>query len=330
MALCSRFGLSEIQARAILEMRLQRLTALERGKIEGEYKEISALILKLKAILDDPRKVLKMIEEELEDIRKRYGDERRTEIVTSSEDIDIEDMIVEEDMVVTTSHQGYIKRNAVSLYRSQHRGGRGKVGMATRAEDFVENIFIASTHSYILIFTNKGKAHWLKVYQVPQAGRAARGKAIVNLISLAEDERVAAILPVKEFVSGKFVVMVTRKGVIKKTDLEAFSRPRAGGIIAVSIDDDDELIDVRQTMGDQDVFLGTRKGMAIRFHESDVRDMGRTARGVIGIRMDKDDYLIGMEILGNGNSILTVSERGYGKRTESVEYRVQGGEAAEL
>ena len=323
-ALCSRFGLSEIQAKAILEMRLQRLTALERGKIEGEFKEISALILKLKAILDDPRKVLKMIEEELEDIRKRYGDERRTEIVTSSEDIDIEDMIVEEDMVVTISHQGYIKRNAVSLYRSQHRGGRGKVGMATRDEDFVENIFIASTHSYILIFTNKGKAHWLKVYQVPQAGRAARGKAIVNLISLAEGERVAAILPVKEFVPGKFVVMVTRKGVIKKTDLEAFSRPRAGGIIAVSIDDDDELIDVRQTMGDQDIFLGTRKGMAIRFHESDVRDMGRTARGVIGIRMDEDDYLVGMEILGNGNSILTVSERGYGKRTESVEYRIQG------
>lgn len=322
--LCSRFGLSEVQAKSILEMRLQRLTALERNKIEEEYKEITALIAKLKAILADPKKVLKVIEDELQDIKKRYGDERRTEIVMSSEDINIEDMIVEEDMVVTVSHHGYIKRNAVSLYRSQHRGGRGKVGMATKDEDFVENIFISSTHNYILIFTNKGKAHWLKVYQVPQAGRAARGKAIVNLINIAHGERVAAILPVKEFVPGKFVVMVSRKGIIKKTDLEAFSRPRSGGIIAVSIDDDDELIDVRQTNGDQDIFLGTRKGMAIRFSEKDVRDMGRTARGVIGIRMDEDDILVGMEIITDGNSIMTVSERGYGKRTEAVEYRGQG------
>jgi len=322
--LCGRFGLSEIQAKSILEMRLQRLTALERNKIEDEYKEITALIARLKAILADPRKVLKVIEDELQEIKKKYGDERRTEIVMSSEDINIEDMIVEEDMVVTVSHHGYIKRNAVSLYRSQHRGGRGKVGMATKDEDFVENIFISSTHNYILIFTNKGKAHWLKVYQVPQAGRAARGKAIVNLIQIAPGERVAAILPVKEFVPGKFVVMVSRKGIIKKTDLEAFSRPRSGGIIAVSIDDDDELIDVRQTNGDQDIFLGTRKGMAIRFSEKDVRDMGRTARGVIGIRMDDDDILVGMEIITDGNSIMTVSERGYGKRTESVEYRAQG------
>ncbi|MEN6464402.1 MAG: DNA gyrase subunit A [Syntrophaceae bacterium] len=322
--LCSRFGLSEVQAKSILEMRLQRLTALERNKIEDEYREITALIARLKAILADPKKVLKVIEDELQDIKKRYGDERRTEIVMSSEDINIEDMIVEEDMVVTVSHQGYIKRNAVSLYRSQHRGGRGKVGMATKDEDFVENIFISSTHNYILIFTNKGKAHWLKVYQVPQAGRAARGKAIVNLINISSGERVAAILPVKEFVPGKFVVMVSRKGIIKKTDLEAYSRPRSGGIIAVSIDDDDELIDVRQTNGDQDIFLGTRKGMAIRFNEADVRDMGRTARGVIGIRMDDDDILVGMEIITDGNSIMTVSERGYGKRTESVEYRAQG------
>lgn len=322
--LCSRFGLTEIQARSILEMRLQRLTALERGKIEDEYREITVLIARLRAILDDPRKVLKVIEDELEDIKKRYGDERRTEIVTSSEDIDIEDMIVEEDMVVTVSHQGYIKRSPVSLYRSQHRGGRGKVGMATKDEDFVENIFIASTHSYILIFTHTGKAHWLKVYQVPQAGRAARGKAIVNLINVASGERMAAILPVKEFVPGKFVVMTTRKGIIKKTDLEAFSRPRSGGIIAVSVDEDDELIDVRQTNGDQDIFLGTRKGMAIRFNEKDVRDMGRTARGVIGIRMDEDDILVGMEIIADGNSIMTVSEKGFGKRTESSEYRPQG------
>jgi DNA gyrase subunit A len=322
--LCSRFGLSEVQAKSILEMRLQRLTALERTKIDDEYREITALIARLKAILADPKKVLKVIEDELQEIKKKYGDERRTEIVISSEDIDIEDMIVEEDMVVTVSHQGYIKRNAVSLYRSQHRGGRGKVGMGTKDEDFVENIFISSTHNYILIFTNKGKAHWLKVYQVPQAGRAARGKAIVNLINIAPGERVAAVLPVREFVPGKFVVMVSRKGIIKKTDLEAYSRPRSNGIIAVSIDDDDELIDVRQTNGDQDIFLGTRKGMAIRFSEQDVRDMGRTARGVIGIRMDDDDILVGMEIITDGNSIMTVSEKGYGKRTESAEYRAQG------
>ncbi|HPL64011.1 MAG TPA: DNA gyrase subunit A [Syntrophales bacterium] len=324
-ALCSRFGLSEIQAKAILDMRLQRLTALERGKIEDEYAELVRLIGELQAILDDPRKVLDVIVRELEEILSRYGDERRTEIVHSSEDIDIEDMIVEEDMVVTVSHTGYIKRNAVSLYRSQRRGGRGKVGMATRDEDFVEHIFVASTHSYILIFTNKGRVYWLKVYQVPQAGRAAKGKAIVNLIQISEGERVAAILPIREFASNRYVVMATKKGILKKTDLIEYSRPRTGGIIALSIDEGDELIDVRQTLGDQDIFLGTRKGMAIRFKETDVRDMGRVARGVIGIRMDEDDEIVGMEILGegNGNTIITVSERGFGKRTNIDEYRPQ-------
>ncbi len=321
--LCSTFGLTEVQAKAILEMRLQRLTGLERDKIDGEYKELTKLIKTLQAILDDPKKVLNLIVEELEDIKKKYGDERRTEIVQSVDDIDIEDMIVEEDMVVTVSHSGYIKRNPVSLYRSQHRGGRGKMGMVTKDEDFVENIFIASTHSYILIFTNVGRLHWLKVYQVPQAGRAAKGKAIVNLIQLLPRERVSAILPVREFVDGKYVVMVTRKGILKKTDLAAFSNPRSGGIIAMGIDEGDELIDVKETRGDQDIFLGTRKGMAIRFQEGDARPMGRTARGVIGIRMDEDDELVGMEIIGNENSIMTVSEKGYGKRTEIAEYRVQ-------
>jgi DNA gyrase subunit A len=324
-ALCSRFGLSEIQAKAILDMRLQRLTALERGKIEDEYAELVRLIGELQAILDDPRKVLDVIVRELEEIRSRYGDERRTEIVQSSEDIDIEDMIVEEDMVVTVSHSGYIKRNPVSLYRSQRRGGRGKVGMGTKDEDFVEHIFIASTHSYILIFTNLGRVYWLKVYQVPQAGRAAKGKAIINLIQISEGERVAAILPVREFTPGRYVVMATKKGILKKTDLIEYSRPRTGGIIALSIDENDELIDVRQTLGDQDIFLGTRKGMAIRFKETDVRDMGRVARGVIGIRMDEDDEIVGMEILGEGNAntIITVSERGFGKRTSIQEYRPQ-------
>jgi DNA gyrase subunit A len=322
-ALSERFGLSEIQAKAILEMRLQRLTGLERDKILEEYRDLSLLIETLQGILDDPKKVLEIIVAELAEIRKKYGDERRTEIVASVDDIDIEDMIVEEDMVVTVSHSGYIKRNPASLYRSQRRGGKGKVGMGTKEEDFVEKIFIASTHHYILIFTNMGRVYWLKVYQLPQAGRAAKGKAIVNLVNLSQGERVAAILPVREFIEGKYVIMVTRKGIVKKTDLAAYSNPRSGGIIAISIDEGDELIDVQLTLGDQDVFLGTRKGQSIRFHERDVRDMGRTARGVIGIRMDDDDAVVGMEIPTEGNAIMTVSECGYGKRTPVEEYRQQ-------
>ncbi len=322
-ALCEKFGLTEIQARAILDMRLQRLTGLEREKIDDEYAELSRLIKTLQGILDDPQKVLDIIVTELGEIKKKYGDERRTEIVDSIEDIDIEDMIVEEDMVVTVSHYGYIKRNPVSLYRSQRRGGKGKVGMGTKEEDFVEKIFIASTHHYILIFTNVGRVYWLKVYQIPQAGRASKGKAIVNLVNLSPGERVASVLPVKEFTEGKSVVMVTKRGIIKKTELTAYANPRSGGIIAVTIDEGDDLIDVQLTMGDQDIFLGTRKGQSIRFHEEDVRDMGRTARGVIGIRMDDDDAVVGMEIPTEGNSIITVSENGYGKRTEAEEYRQQ-------
>ncbi|MBI4632356.1 MAG: DNA gyrase subunit A [Deltaproteobacteria bacterium] len=322
-ALCDTFKLSEIQAKAILDMRLQRLTGLEREKIDEEYKEVSALIAELQGILDDPRKVLDVIVTELEEIKAKYGDERRTEIVASSEDINIEDLIVEEDMVVTVSHTGYIKRNPVSLYKSQHRGGRGKVAMGTKEEDFVEKIFIASTHDYILIFTNKGRLYWLKVYQIPQAGRMAKGKAIVNLVNLAPGERVAALLPVREFTEGKSVVMATKKGTVKKTDLAAYSNPRTTGIIAISIDEGDELIDVQLSMGNQDVFLGTRKGKAIRFKESNIREMGRVARGVRGIMMDKDDAVVGMEIPHDGTSVLTVSERGFGKRTGIEEYRVQ-------
>ena len=322
-ALSENFGLSEIQAKAILDMRLQRLTGLEQDKILGEYREISQLIETLQGILDDPQKVLEIIVAELEEIRKKYGDERRTEIVASVDDIDIEDLIVEEDMVVTVSHQGYIKRNPVSLYRSQRRGGKGKVGMGTKEEDFVERIFIASTHHYILIFTNMGRVYWLKVYQLPQAGRVAKGKAIVNLVNLSQGERVASVLPVKEFTEGKFVIMVTRNGIVKKTDLAAYSNPRSGGIIAISIDENDQLIDVQLTRGDQNVFLGTKKGQSILFQEEDVRDVGRTARGVIGIRMDADDAVVGMEIPTEGNAIMTVSERGYGKRTAVEEYRLQ-------
>jgi DNA gyrase subunit A len=322
-ALCAKFNLSEIQAKAILEMRLQRLTGLEREKIDAEYEEVTALIARLAGILADPQKVLQVIINELNEIKSKYGDERRTEIVASTEDIDIEDMIVEEDMVVTISHAGYIKRNAVSLYKSQHRGGRGKVGMGTKEEDFVEKIFIASTHHYLLVFTSAGKVHWLKGYQIPQAGRAAKGKAMVNLVSLAPGERVSATLPVREFVTDKYVVMATRKGIIKKTDLAAYSNPRTGGIIAISIDDDDELVDVQLTNGDQDVFLASKRGMAIRFREDEVRDMGRTARGVRGINLDEGDDVIGVEIPAQNTFMLTVSENGYGKCTPIDEYRVQ-------
>jgi DNA gyrase subunit A len=323
-SLIEAFGLTEIQAKAILEMRLQRLTGLEREKIDAEHTEVMSLIAALQGILHDSRKVLDVIVSELEEIRSRFGDERRTEIVVSSEDINIEDMIVEEDMIVTVSHYGYIKRNAVSLYKSQHRGGKGKVGMGTKEEDFVEKIFIASTHHYVLIFTNKGKVHWLKVYQIPQGGRAAKGKAVVNLINIASGERMAAILPIRDFQEGKSVVMVTKKGIVKKTELAAFSNPRTAGIIAMSIDDGDDLIDVQLTLGNQELFMGTRKGMAIRFKEEDVRDMGRMARGVIGIRMDEDDVVVGVEIPTEGNSVVTVSEKGFGKRTSVAEYRLQG------
>ncbi|MGV8078446.1 MAG: DNA gyrase subunit A [Syntrophales bacterium] len=323
-ALIQTFGLSEAQAKAILEMRLQRLTGLERDKIQQEYEQTMTLIGELQAILDDPAKVLEVIGQELVEIRDRFGDERRTEIVASVDDIDVEDLIVEEDMVVTVSNSGYIKRNAATLYRSQRRGGRGKVGMATKEEDFVENVFIANTHHYILIFSTQGRVYWLKVYQIPQAGRAAKGKAIVNLISMSQEERVAAILPVRSFEEKKSVVMVSKKGVIKKTELLAFSNPRSTGIIAVSVDEGDELMDVKLTCGGQDIFLATRRGMSIRFQEDEVRDMGRTARGVRGIHLEEDDEVIGVDIPVEGSTMLTVSEKGYGKRTDIAEYRLQG------
>jgi len=323
VVLCEKFSLTETQARAILEMRLQRLTGLEREKIDEEYTRISETIVKLQGILDDPRKIMDVIVTELEEIRERYGDDRRTEIIASSEDIDVEDMIAEEDMVVTVSHSGYIKRNPVSLYKSQHRGGRGKVGMGTKEEDFVEKIFIASTHAYILIFTKQGRLYWLKVYQLPQAGRAAKGKAIVNLINISGGERIATVVPVREFSAGKSLVMATKKGIVKKTPLGAYSNPRAGGIIAITIDESDELIDVQLTTGDQDIFLGTRKGKAIRFKETDIRSTGRTARGVRGILIDADDAVVGMEIPREGSSILTISENGFGKKTAVAKYRLQ-------
>jgi DNA gyrase subunit A len=322
--LIKKFELTEIQAQAILEMRLQRLTGLERDKIIAEYNEVLALIKELKAILADERRVFKIIMDEIEEIKQKYGDDRRTEIQATTGEISIEDLIQEEDMVVTISHSGYIKRNPISLYRAQRRGGRGKTGMTTREEDFVEDLFIASTHNYLLVFTNSGKCHWLKVYDLPQAGRATKGKAIVNLLNMSSDEHVAAVLPVKEFVEGKNIIMATRKGTVKKTELMAYSNPRSGGIIAIGIDEGDELIEARVTDGTQDIFIGTRNGLTIRFHEDQARAMGRTATGVIGIRLEEGDRVVGMEVINLGANILTVSERGYGKRTPTDEYRVQG------
>ena len=322
--LISQFDLSEIQAQAILDMRLQRLTALERDKILQELEEITRLIKKLKQILEKEELVREIIIEELIKTSAKYGDARKTEIVEKEGEIAVEDLIIEEDMVVTVSHNGYIKRNPISLYRSQRRGGKGVTGMTTRQEDFVEHLFVASTHSHMLFFTSTGKVFWQKVYELPQAGRAAMGKAIVNLLNLSPDEQLAAILAVREFAEGKYIVMATRKGLIKKTPLMAYSRPRAGGIIALSIDEDDELIAARVTDGSQAILLGSRKGKAIRFKETEVRPMGRTARGVRGMSVGDDDAIIGMEAIGEGATILTVTENGYGKRTNTPEYRIQG------
>jgi len=323
--LIARFGLSEIQAQAILDMRLHRLTGLERDKIIDEYNQVMALIKRLKEILGSEVEILDIIKGELLEIRERFGNPRRTEIIAMAADLSIEDLIVEEDMVVTVSHSGYIKRNAVSLYRAQRRGGKGATGMRPKEEDFVENLFIASTHSYILIFTSKGKVYWLKVHEIPQGGRASRGKAIVNLLNLQDDEKVMTILPVKEFEEGKFIITATRKGTVKKTDLMAYSHPRQGGIIALTIDEDDSLIAARLTDGSMDILMASRNGKSIRFNESDARPMGRTTRGVRGMMLEDGDRIIGMEVVSDATSstLVSVTETGYGKRTSLSEYRVQ-------
>ncbi len=323
--LVARFELSEIQAQAILDMRLHRLTGLERDKIIEEYNQVLALIKRLKEILGSESEILQIIKGELSEIRDRYADVRRTEIIEMAADLSIEDLIVEEDMVVTVSHSGYIKRNAVSLYRAQRRGGKGATGMRPKEEDFVENLFIASTHSYVLIFTNRGKVYWLKVHEIPQGGRAARGKAIVNLLNLAADEKVMTILPVKEFSEGRYIITATRKGTVKKTDLMAYSNPRQGGIIALTIDEGDSLIAARLTDGSMDILLASRNGKSIRFPETDARPMGRTTRGVRGMMLEGKDVIIGMEVVSDAtaSTLVSVTETGYGKRTSLSEYRVQ-------
>ena len=323
-ALIFKFRFTDIQAQAILEMRLQRLTGLERARILEEYEALKKLIKELKTILSDERLVSGIISTEIKEIKTRYGDERRTLIAGEAGAINEEDLIQEEEMVVTISHGGYIKRNPVSLYRAQRRGGRGKMGMTTREEDFVSDLFVASTKDYLLAFSSRGRLYWLKVHEIPQAGRATKGKAINNLVMMQGDEKAAAILPVKEFTEGSSVVVVTKQGTIKKTELTAFSNPRSAGIIAIGLDAGDEVVQAGLTNGKQQIILSTRQGKAIRFAEEDVRNMGRQAGGVRGIHLAKEDEVVSMEVLSGDQAILlTVTEKGYGKRTEVGEYRVQ-------
>ena len=322
-SLVREFKLSEIQAQAILEMRLQRLTGLERDKIIAEYEETLKEIARLNEILASDALVMKIIRDELLALKTEYGDARRTEILAQTSEIGIEDLIKDEEMVITISHAGYIKRNPLTNYRAQRRGGKGKVGMETREEDFVERLFMATMHSYILFFTNKGRVYWLKVHQIPEAGRQAKGKAIVNLLQIGQDERVTAALPVREFTPDHFILMATKQGIIKKTELDAYSHPRPSGIIAITLEEGDDLIGAEVTDGKRDVFLGTKDGLSIRFNEEDVREIGRTGKGVIGVRLDEGNEVVGMEIVRDDSTILTVTENGFGKRSSLEDYRSQ-------
>ena len=321
--LMGQFSLSQIQAQAILDMQLQRLTGLERQKILDELAELLKQIERLLAILASDALVMQIIVDELRRVKEKYGDDRRTEIIAAEGEFRAEDLIAEEDMAITVSNTGYIKRTAITNYRNQRRGGKGRIGMRTREEDFVSHLFVASTHAYIMIFSDRGRAYWLKVHEIPDVGPDGRGKAIANLVSMEEGERIAALLPVKEFESDKYIVMGTARGVIKKTELNAFSNPRAGGIIAMGVEEGDSVISAQISDGNGEIFIGTRNGMAIRFPEGDVRSMGRVAYGVRGITLRDDDAVVAMEVLRPMGTILSVTEQGYGKRTELEEYRVQ-------
>ncbi|MCK9377264.1 MAG: DNA gyrase subunit A [Syntrophobacterales bacterium] len=316
----AKYALSEIQAQAILDMRLQRLTGLERQKIINEAEEVRAAIRRFRQILGDEAEVRALIAQELTELKERYGDGRRTEIVPQAQEFTAEDLIADEEMVVTISHRGYIKRTPLTIYRSQRRGGKGRMGMITRENDFVSQLYIASTHSFFLVFTNKGRVFWLKVHEIPIGSPTAQGKAIVNLLQLGENEKLATILPVREFIPGPSLVMATQRGIIKKTDLMNFQRPRGGGIIALSLDAEDELVSAALSEPDQSILLGTRLGKIIRFPSAEVRDMGRAARGVKGMEVDPEDRVVGMEVIHPLGTILTVTERGFGKRTDPAKY----------
>ena len=321
--LSNKFGLSKIQAQAILDMQLQRLTGLERQKILDELEEILGKLKKLRDILSSEALLLKIVVDELKAVQTKHGDNRRTEILAEAGEFNAEDLIVDEDMAITVSNTGYIKRTAITNYRNQRRGGKGRIGMRTREEDFVSHLFVASTHAYIMIFSDRGRAYWLKVHQIPDVGPSGRGKAIANLVSMRTDERIAALLAVKEFDPDHYVVTGTRYGKVKKTALTAFSKPRAGGIIAMGVAEEDVVMAVQISTGEGEIFIGTRSGMSIRFRESNVRSMGRTARGVRGINLRDGDTVVAMEVLQSDATILTVTAHGYGKRTNLSEYRVQ-------
>jgi len=321
--LMNKLELSDRQAQAILEMQLQRLTHLERDKIDKEYLELIKKIEYFKSILASEKKVLELIKDEMKELVEKFGDERRTEIVAEFAELDIEDLIAEEDFVVTISHAGYIKRLPVSSYRKQRRGGKGVTGADMKEEDFIEHLFVASTHDYILFFTDQGVVHWLKVHEIPEAGRTAKGKAIINLLSLKPGEKISAFVPVKEFKEGQFLMMATKNGLVKKTDLTAYSHPRKGGIIGIGIEKGDELIEVVLTNGDEEMLVATKEGKAIRFKEAQVRDMGRGAKGVKGATLGKKDACIAMQVVRPEQTVLTVTSQGFGKRTAFKEYRLQ-------
>jgi DNA gyrase subunit A len=323
-ALMSRLELSEIQAKAILDMRLQRLTQLERHKVVEEHEQTLALIEELKGILASEAKLMGIIKQELLALKTEYGDARRTEILTETTELTIEDLLADEEMVVTITRSGYIKRTHVEAYRSQRRGGKGVTGMETKEEDIVADLFVASTHAFLLFFTNLGKVHWLKVHEIPEGGRQAKGKAMVNLLSLGEGERVATCVPVRDFAAGGHILFVTKQGKVKKTELEAYSHPRAGGIQAIGLEAGDEVIGARRTDGQREVMVATKLGITIRFAEEEVRPMGRGASGVRGVELEEGDEVITTDVVQEGVTILTVTERGFGKRTPLEEYRLQG------
>ena len=323
-ALVRRLELTEVQARHILDMRLQRLTQLERHKIVEEHEQTLALITDLKGILASEQRLMSIIKDELKALKEEFGDERRTEIVAETTDLTIEDLLADEDMVVTITRSGYIKRTHVEAYRSQKRGGKGVTGMETKEEDLVEDLFVASTHSFLLFFTNKGKVHWLKVHEIPEGGRQAKGKAMVNVLSLGEGERVATCVPVRDFESGGYILFATKLGKVKKTELAAYSHPKRGGIQAIALEEGDEVMAARRTDGQREVLLSTKEGMVIRFAEDEVRSVGRVAAGVRGIDLADGDQIIAAEVAQEGVSILTITERGYGKRTPLEEYRLIG------